>query len=418
MEQAKLKTILRKHQQWLKDKNKGEIADLANADLSKADLRGVDLSYADLRGADLSFADLREANFSRTNLRGANLIYANVLAANLSDADLYTANFKGADLCDVNFVEASLYRADLHKANLSGADLTQSNLSYANLIQADLNKAKLNGADLIHADFRKANLWAANLNNTNLCEADFSDANLSNANLGNVYLRSTIFSKSIFHRTNFYYAKLSDTIFNNVDLLELKGLNSCIHQARSTIDTYTLLKAGDKLPKVFLRGIGLQDNFIDYLSSLSGPSIQYYSCFISYSNKDKLFAQRLHNDLQNEGVRCWFAPEDRKIGDNARDTIFDAIGIKEKLLVIMSKESVNSDWVNEEVEKILAEEKSQFKLILIPIRIDDEMMKSKITWAEKLRNKRHIGDFTNWKEPEEYKKSFEKLLRDLKVDKG
>ena len=32
--------------------------------------------------------------------------------------------------------------------------------------------------------------------------------------------------------------------------------------------------------------------------------------FISYSTKDQDFDERLHTDLQDKGVRCWFAPED------------------------------------------------------------------------------------------------------------
>jgi len=39
-----------------------------------------------------------------------------------------------------------------------------------------------------------------------------------------------------------------------------------------------------------------------------GPQV-----FISYSSKDQAFAERLHADLQNKGVRCWFAPHDLPI---------------------------------------------------------------------------------------------------------
>ena len=126
----------------------------------------------------------------------------------------------------------------------------------------------------------------------------------------------------------------------------------------------------------------------------------------------------MHNDLQNGGVRCWFAPEDFKIGDQVSDTIYKAIRIKDKLLVIMSEKSVNSDWVEEEVEKALAKEKSQNKLTLFPVRIDDEVMKTNKAWAEKIRNDRHIGDFRKWEESKEYKKAFNRLLRDLKVSHG
>ena len=35
-------------------------------------------------------------------------------------------------------------------------------------------------------------------------------------------------------------------------------------------------------------------------------------------------------------------------------------------------------------------------------------------WAYDIKRKRHIGDFTTWKNHDSYKKAFERLLRDLK----
>jgi hypothetical protein len=32
------------------------------------------------------------------------------------------------------------------------------------------------------------------------------------------------------------------------------------------------------------------ENFIEYMHSLAGAAFEYYSCFISYSHEDKLFA--------------------------------------------------------------------------------------------------------------------------------
>jgi hypothetical protein len=49
--------------------------------------------------------------------------------------------------------------------------------------------------------------------------------------------------------------------------------------------------------------VGLPDNVIDYLPSLLNTAIQLYSCFISYSSKDEAFAERVHADLQDNGVR-------------------------------------------------------------------------------------------------------------------
>jgi len=43
-------------------------------------------------------------------------------------------------------------------------------------------------------------------------------------------------------------------------------------------------------------------------------------------------------------------------------------------------------------------------------------MQTTQAWAAKLRRTRHIGDFTNWADPQEYQQAFELLLRDLKAE--
>ena len=159
----------------------------------------------------------------------------------------------------------------------------------------------------------------------------------------------------------------------------------------------------------------MPDNIIDYLPSLRDNPIQFYSCFISYSARDQVFAERLHADLQNKGVRCWFAPHDLSIGAKTWDAIDEAIRLREKLLVILSEASIASDWVEDEVTKAYAEERSRKQVVLFPIRIDNTVMSTAEPWAVKLRNDRNIGDFRQWKKPAEYQKKLERLLRDLKA---
>ncbi len=125
------------------------------------------------------------------------------------------------------------------------------------------------------------------------------------------------------------------------------------------------------IPEAFLRGAGLSDTFIEYVRSLIGKPIEYYSCFISYSSKDQEFVERLYADLQSKGVRCWFAPEDLKTGDKIRDRIDQSIRVHDKLLLLLSQHSVNSSWVEFEVEAAIAKENSRNALMLFPIRLDD-----------------------------------------------
>lgn len=180
-------------------------------------------------------------------------------------------------------------------------------------------------------DLREANLRMANLSGANLSWASLSEAYLMGANLSEADLSKADLSAAV----------LFGTIFGYVDLTETKGLDECQHIGPSTID-YRTLSLSEDLPISFLRGCGLPDNLIDYLPSLRGDSIQFYSCFISYSAKDKMFVERLHADLQNKGVRCWFAPHDMPIGAKTWDAIDEAIRLRDKLLLILSKASIAS----------------------------------------------------------------------------
>src|SRR3954466_6239735 len=169
---------------------------------------------------------------------------------------------------------------------------------------------------------------------------------------------------------------------------------------------------------VFLRGVGLPDKLVEYLPSLLNQAIQFYSCFISYSSKDQEFAERLHEGLQNKGVRCWFAPHDLPISAKTWDTIDEAIRLRDKVLLILSKRAIASDWVEDEVTKAYAEERKRKQIVLFPVRLDNTVMKTEEPWASKLRDQRNIGDFTRWKDHDAYRKSFERLMRDLVVQQA
>ena len=185
------------------------------------------------------------------------------------------------------------------------------------------------------------------------------------------------------------------------------------HEGPSTIGIDTIYASRGKIPEVFLRGAGVPDEFITYMRSLVGRAIEFYSCFISYSSKDQDFAERLHADLQAKGVRCWFAPEDMKIGDKIWDRLDQSIRLHDKLLLVLSANSIGSEWVEDEVTTAFEEERRRGKTVLFPVRVDDTVFDTEESWAAKVRQ-RHIGDFRQWKQHDAYTKAFDRLLRDLK----
>jgi uncharacterized protein YjbI with pentapeptide repeats len=321
------------------------------------------------------------------------------------------------DLSGASLPGACLAFADLEDVDLEHADLTGADLRGANLIHAWLTEAALEGADVGHSNLAGGRLRGANLADAKLTATVLRFANLAHADLTDADLTGAFFHGADLTGADLTDALIQETVFADLDLSRTKGLETCVHWAPSIIDHRTLQRSG-QLPLSFLRGCGLPDNLIEYLPSLLNQAIQFYSCFISYSSKDDEFAQRLHADLQGKGIRCWFAPEDMKIGDRVRSRIDEVIRLHEKLLLVLSANSINSDWVEKEVETAFEKERETQSTVLFPVRLDDTVMESKTGWAADIKRTRHIGDFRRWKGHGDYRKAFERLLRDLRIEPG
>jgi len=316
-------------------------------------------------------------------------------------------------------VAPDLAGANLSKANLSGAilgltDFREANLRGTSLFRANLRAADLRRADLRETDCRQADLKVANLAATSLVAADLSGANIRAANLRGAH----------FSGTNLSGAIASSTIFADIDLSAASGLETIQHDGPSTVGIDTIYKSHGNIPEAFLRGCGVPDEFIAYIGSMVGRPIEFYSCFISYSTKDQEFADRLYADLQAKGVRCWFAPEEMKAGRKVHEQIDEAIRVHDRLLLILSEASMQSEWVKTEIAKARKREVKDGKRVLFPVRLvgfealrDWECFDAD-TGKDSAREIREyfIPDFSNWKDHDSYQGAFQRLVKDLKAE--
>jgi len=360
------------------------------------DLRDADLSSANLRDAILRNVDLSNANLSSAKLRDADLLDANLSGADLSNADLMDACLINTNLCSANLRDADLNGTDLSGADLSNADLSSANLTNVILAGAHLTNVILAGAHLHNANLRGANFRGADFSNAYLGGANLEYANLENANLK--------------------CAVIEGTQFGDRDLRVIKGLETVVHRSPSPLSITSIYKSQGDIPEAFVLGTGVPKSFLEYMKPLASKSIEYYTCFISYSSHNEPFAKRLHADLQQSGVSCWFAPEDMKIGDKIRPRIDETIRKYDKLLLIFSQNSIASNWIAYEVEKALDKEPQGIANVLFPIRIDDTILTCNTSWAQDIKQTRHIGDFSHWKDHDTYQQAFSRLLRDLKAE--
>ncbi len=160
------------------------------------------------------------------------------------------------------------------------------------------------------------------------------------------------------------------------------------------------------------------------MRSLCADAIEFYSCFISYSHKDEEFAKRLHSRLRDAHLRVWFAPEDIKGGEKLHEQIDRAIQVHDRLLVVLSHTSLQSEWVVSEIRKARKKEIKENRRKLFPIRlVDFETIRE---WecfdaehgkdlAVEIREY-FIPDFSTWKNHDAFETAFERLIRDLRTE--
>ena len=310
---------------------------------------------------------------------------------------------------------------DLSDVDLSGVELYEAVLDLVNLADANLTGTAFLRADVTHSVLRGATLIGAKLD-----RSDFSWSNLIGADLRGTHLNQTNFTQSILADADFHSAFLEGTHFTDVDLSRVKGLKSVVHRAPSFISIGTLYRSQGKIPESFLRDAGVPEGLITQIPSLIGAQdgIQFHSCFISHSSKDSEFAQRLHSRMQAAKLRVWYAPHDMRGGQKSHEQIKTQIQMQDKLLLVLSEASMQSEWVATEIYHARQRERREKRTILFPIRICSlDAIKEWVSFdsdsgKDMARDVRsfHIPDFSHWKDHDKFEAEFTKLLRDLKSE--
>lgn len=343
--------------------------------------------WNDWRSKGEPLPDLRAAN-----LAGANLSYADLHEINLNHANLIRANMERANLSDANLPFAKLFMANCFLGYLPGVRFEYANLQECNFRHADLSHAQLQGARLVIA-----RLWS-----TNLKGADFTDA------------------------------QCGLTVFEDVDLSEVKGLKKLVHEMRSCVGSDTMVRSKGRIPEEFLSGCGMQPWEIKSvrlydpdLTAAQISDLQYEifslrttgplfigGVFISYSHADSVFVDKIYKRLKKDGVSVWLDRHDAVAGPLKRQ-VLEAIRVNDIMLLVLSKDSVGSDWVENELKTARKKEKEENRDVLCPITLDD-------AWKEKMDdpNWSHLPDklildFAKWK-TKAFEEPYQKLLQGLK----
>ena len=89
--------------------------------------------------------------------------------------------------------------------------------------------------------------------------------------------------------------------------------------------------------------------------------------------------------------------------------------MREKVLLVLSENSIASNWVETEINAALEEENRRKIPILFPICLDWSVMNTDLVWVDYINKTRNIFDFSKWQDSDAYRQSMEWLLGDLKI---
>jgi hypothetical protein len=88
--------------------------------------------------------------------------------------------------------------------------------------------------------------------------------------------------------------------------------------------------------------------------------------FLCHSSSDKPFVDRLASDLEKVNIGVWYDKWEIKVGDSLIEKIQEGIDNNDYLAIILSPESVLSEWVRRELNSALMKEITGKKIIVLP----------------------------------------------------
>ena len=164
-----------------------------------------------------------------------------------------------------------------------------------------------------------------------------------------------------------------------------------------------------ELERFFLR-VGVPKELLDALPRLKTET--YYTCFISYGEPNRQFAERLNHDLVARGVSCWQFSMDATPGATTWREITKTRRGVEKMIVLCSAQSLIRHSLLNEIEDQIDEDPDK----IVPVSLDNDWKDDGFHVARDGRDLKAFlldRNYAEFVDPSNYKASLESLLKGL-----
>lgn len=95
------------------------------------------------------------------------------------------------------------------------------------------------------------------------------------------------------------------------------------------------------------------------------------SVFISHSSVDKPLVDKLVAEISSIGVKVWYDKFDITLGDSVPGKINEGLSKAKYFIIVLSNASINSKWVQEELNAALMKQINMNGTFILPIKIGE-----------------------------------------------
>ncbi len=353
--------------------------DFANFDFSECNLSYSNFSEADLRGANFQKSILRNAIIDSALADGANFNNADISNTSAINTKLSSCSFLKAVVENCIFTNSILVGADFREARGSKTNFRHCDISHGVFISSRMPEANFENAKINNAIFEGAQLLKSVFEGCEAKESVFAQCNLEDA----ILARSN-FEQSMFRNSNLAGANICDTIFiradlSNSDMTRCK-LNEDTDLAHSDLRDSNLKNVDLYMAKLDMTKVYYEDiNEANLLTNqLKGDYFvmerkHKTRIFISYSHADMEFAHKLEKALIDKSIDVWIDRKEILVGDSLIQKIREGIDSSQYVCALLSKTSVESRWVQSELDIAMSQQIENQKIKVLPLVVEKDV---------------------------------------------
>lgn len=350
------------------------------------------------------------------------------------DLRIRNANLRNTDLSGAALVGALFQSVDFTDAKMNGTHFAENSF-----INTQMKGVELAGASLENARFDATNLENCNCDNAVLTRALFVRSRIVNSSFVDSELMQARFDQTTLLGVDFCGARFRDTTFLQSHIVDPANLGEILFMSPSRIDSQTVANLKGTIGSQmidFLRHCGLEkweiemakmhdpnltpSEISDHLTTKVFPmrtpgSICLGGVFISYSHSNSDFVDKLYSRLKEKEIPVYLDKHDFTAGSLEKN-ISRAIRVNDQIVVVLSRESLASEWVWDEIATALEKEKELNMDVLFPVAVDS-------AWSKNPRNKRRLMRqlkerlILDFSVETEFDENLRKLITGMKVNR-